>query len=261
MMASRFKTIETAGVPIYFEESDRDTARVVADTVSQTMRIVMDRWALPIPASCRVYVLTTWEAFLSDSVPFWLRLPVWLCRPLWHSRVNRAHELAGGWMLPWPGRPCVGVKTPEQLSKTKLTLGDRLFKPVANSVEKVRHITCHEFTHACSAHLRLPPWLNEGLAMRAVDHLVGHGTVMEETREVAEIDPIAVDSRAYRRISVNDHDTLIRLYAAGYWATRRIDEESPDRLAQLLSKRRPRSELEGICREILGAHLAYGGAV
>ena len=38
---------------------------------------------------------------------------------------------------------------------------------VPNLLEKIQHLTCHELVHACTAHLRLPFWLNEGIAVDA----------------------------------------------------------------------------------------------
>ncbi len=151
--------------------------------------------------------------------------------------------LAGGWSLPWKGRPAVGVKPPELMPNSETSLGARLFVRVEDPMEKVRHFTCHELTHAFTAHLRLPPWLNEGLAMRAVDHMVGRPTVLDETRALVEQDPSTLGTRSYRRLAARDHDALIRLYATGYWITRQIDENDPSELARILETRRPQPEV------------------
>jgi hypothetical protein len=129
---------------------------------------------------------------------------------------------------------------------------------VPDLLEKVRHLTSHEFTHACTAHLKLPPWLNEGLAMRAVDHMVGYPTVLEATRALAHRDLAALDSRSYRRVGPGDQDALIRLYATGYWATRQLEEERPGVLDELLQRRHSVREVTRRVEAALGLSTIEG---
>jgi hypothetical protein len=44
-------------------------------------------------------------------------------------------------------------------------VGEFIFVEEKDTQTNVRHVTCHELTHACSAYLGLPAWLNEGLAV------------------------------------------------------------------------------------------------
>ena len=233
-----YKSIKAAGVPIIYSPEYEQAASAMAGAVVETASILAQRWKLPVPRGCEVHVLTDWEEFLDRTVPRHLRLLFKLTKPLWRARVERTFPLAGGWMMPWRGRPAVGVKPPELLAQSQVGLGDRLFEPVPDLLEKVRHLTSHEFTHACTAHLKLPPWLNEGLAMRTVDHMVGHPTVLEATRALAHSDLATLDSRSYRRVGPGDQDALIRLYATGYWATRQLEEKRPSVLGELLQRRR-----------------------
>ena len=153
-------------------------------------------------------------------------------------RVEQAFDLVGGWTIPWPGRPAVGVKPPELLAPPGSNLGDALFVPVPDPLEKVKHVTCHELTHAFTAHLRLPPWLSEGLAIRAVDHLVGEPTVLPETRTLAETDPSALGSASYRNPGPENRRALLELYASGYWLVRDLEELCPSVLLHGLARRR-----------------------
>lgn len=105
---------------------------------------------------------------------------------------------------------------------------------------------CHEFVHACTAHLRLPFWLNEGIAMRAVDHMAGYPTVLEETRSIVRFDKSVLSSRSYRRLRPSDYDKLIQLYATGYWVTRRLEKENIAILRDLLKRKRPAREITRI---------------
>ena len=239
----KYTEVVAAGLPIFHTTDHGKTAMEMADSVEKTVAILKQRWGLGVPGGCQLRVLTDWHEFIDQTAPALYRGLVKLTMPLWRRRAERAFALAGGWMIPWRGRPVVGVKPPELLRPSESDLGRRLFVPVTDLLEKVRHLTCHELTHACTAHLRLPTWLNEGLAMRAVDHLVGRPTVLEETRTLAEVDPSVLRTRSYRRLAGRDHDALIRLYATGYWVTRNLDEESPDVLTAILQRRRPSREV------------------
>jgi hypothetical protein len=242
--------IEAAGVPIFFPEEHADTAAAMAEAVERTASIVEQRWKLAVPANCEAHVMTGCMEFIDRTTPSHLRFWVKLTQPLWRGRAERAFALAGGWSIPWRRRPVIGVKPPALLAQAEIRLGDRLFVAVPDLLEKVRHLTCHEFTHACTAHLRLPPWLNEGLAMLAVDHMTGTVTVREGTRDLAGMDGIP-SSKAYREVRRRDHDALIRLYAAGYWNTRRLETERPEVLVALLARRHSVSELAEIVSQAL----------
>jgi hypothetical protein len=198
------------------------------------------------------------DEFVDQTVPKSLYHLVNLTKPFWQPRAQRAFTLAGGWMLPCRGCLAVGVKPPELLVRSTSRLGERLFVAVSDPLEKVQHLTCHEFTHACTAHLRLPPWLNEGLAMRTVDHMVGYPTILETTRAMVQFDQSVLSSRAYRRIKPNDYDSLICLYATGYWVTRQLEESHPTTLGELLKRKRSIREITRIVGTTLNTSLVDG---
>ena len=252
--------LEAAGIPVFFTEMHRSVAEAMAETVEKTALVLQNRWGLQSPANCEVHVLTDVSGFIEETAPRRLRLLVALAKPLWRGRAERAFQIAGGWMLPWPGRLAVGVKPPDLLAKSKTELGERLFKPVLDPLEKVRHITCHELTHAWTVHLRFPPWINEGLAMRAVDHMAGNPTVREETSTGATLDPSVLDSKAYRRVSPADHDALLALYSSGYWLTRRLEDHAPGILQELLKRKRPPREVAQIVTAALGSSTSPAGS-
>jgi hypothetical protein len=243
--------LESAGIPIFFQESHRLFGESIVVAVEETARFLQDQWNLRPPADCQVHVLTDVFGFIADTVPRRFRVLVALTKPLWRRRAERAFGIAGGWMLPWPGRMAVGVKPPDLLASPKTRLGERLFEPVSDPTEKARHITCHELTHAFSAHLRLPAWINEGLAMRAVDNVVGYPTVREETSAQVLWNPSALDPRAYRRVNPSDHEALLALYATGYWMTRRLENQAPNTLRDILKHRRSPGEVNRLVSEAL----------
>ena len=52
---------------------------------------------------------------------------------------------------------------------------------------QVQRIACHELVHAYTAHLKLPAWLHEGLAMLTVDRFFERPTVKRESRDLASL--------------------------------------------------------------------------
>ncbi len=229
-------------VPVHHQPVDAHTAAVMAQTATQTQRILATRWALPTPRRCQMFVLTDCREFIDASAPGFYRPLIALSRPLWRARAERIFALAGGWNIPWRGAPAVGVKPPRLLPKDRDSLGARLFQTVDDADEKTRRLTCHELTHAFTAHLRLPAWLNEGLAMRAVDHLISGDSLLAESRQLVSGDATAIDPSAYRKAAA-DSDGLVRFYANAYWRTRALDEAHHDELTELLSQRRSAQQL------------------
>jgi hypothetical protein len=232
--------ITTAGLSVCHEPEDVEAAETVAKAVEDTVDLLHTRWSLSTPIGCRIFVMTGWETFIRESAPMLFRPILVLSKPFWRTRVERIWDVAGGWMLPWGKRSAVGVKPPRLLERSDTRLGERLFVKIAQKTEKVRHLTCHELTHAFTHHLRLPPWLNEGVAMRAVDHLAGEATVLPETRSYVSGRSDILHPRAYRRLLKDGDEAVLRLYATGYWVTRYLDEGAGSALADVLRSRRSR---------------------
>jgi len=258
MMTGKSRIV-AAGAAVFFDATHAEVGREIASTIEGTAVSLGVRWGLKPASRCEAHVLLDWEEFVEDTVPSSYRLLVQLGKPLWRGRAKRTFEVAGGWMLPWPGRLAIGVKPPELLTSPTTELGARLFESVSDPMEKVRHTTCHEYTHACTAHLRLPAWLNEGLAMRAVDHLFGRQTVRQETRGLVVASPSDLAGRAYRRVRAGDAESLLALYATGYWVTRRLEQSEPETLREILTVPRRRSATQDLAGRVLGRSLALWG--
>jgi hypothetical protein len=128
------------------------------------------------------------------------------------------------------------------------SLGERLFEPEEDIKQKVRQVTCHELVHAFTAHLRLPIWLREGLAMVTVDHLVGKATVRSDTLGMLEGSP----GEGQRKHRTTDWEALVRETVRGYWVTRYIAETKPEHLKSLLRERYKHRELEGELAQAYG---------
>ncbi len=246
----------TDGLTLFFEAGEQEAADLIREASEQSARLLRQHWGLPTPEDCRVYVLTAWRPFFFHAAPWPWRILVGLSLPVWSWRASRLWPYAGGWAVRYGRRRAVGVKPPRLMALADRSLGERLFIREDQVSDKVRHVTCHELTHAFTAHLKLPLWLNEGLAMVAVDKLFGRPTVEPETLAALTRSSRPTGPRSYRRVSVKDPDALVYQYIRGYWLTRYLDEAQPGLLKRLLARRSSHRALEGEVAAALGMERA-----
>ena len=229
-----------AGAILFFAEPDRDAAGLIGRAAEEGLRLVRNHWGLAPNGDLRVYVMNSWPDFLFHSTPWSWRILLALTFPFWARRIGRLWQVAGGWTQRYGRRLAVGVKPPRLLLSAERSLGQRVFLPEENVEEKIRHISCHEVTHSCTARLKLPAWLNEGLAMVTVDLLVGKPTVRPETVAALAATPSSSYRRKYPAFSAKAPEEFIRYFVLGYWRVRFLEETRPGLLRKLLAKgRRP----------------------
>jgi hypothetical protein len=234
------------GLTLYFDPQDQAAAQLIGDTCAHSATLMRELWGLETPQDCRVYVMTSWLHFVFHSAPWSWRILLGLTLPLWYRRVKRLWPYAGGWAQRYGRRQAVGIKPPRLLDPelSDRSLGEQLFEQEADLNDKVRHVTCHELAHAFSAHLKLPAWLHEGLAMVTVDRLVGQPTVKAETLQMLKGSAGGARPKGYRNLGVGDKAGLVQHYAQSYWATRYLAEEHPELLRHLLERRYREGALE-----------------
>ena len=233
------------GLTLCFDTTEREAAALIGQACAESVRLIHESWGLDTPADCRVYVMTSWSQFLFHSAPWHWRILLVLSVPLWYGKVNRLWKLAGGWQQQYGRRRAVGVKPPRIRQLADTSIGERIFVQDNSMDGKVRQTTCHELTHAFTAHLRLPMWLNEGMAMVTVDRLAGKPTVKPETVHVLKSASQGAASQGYRKVLRSDADTMVYQVVRGYWLTRYIENTQPDLLRKLLQQRQPHRVLEG----------------
>jgi hypothetical protein len=237
------ETRSIKGLTLFFDAKEQEAAELVDGACEQSIELIHRLWGLETPADCRVYVMTSWPSFLFHSAPWPWRIWLGVTLPLRCARLQKLWGMAGGWTQCYGERRTVGVKPPRLLQAVDNRFRERIFSP--RKVEEwVEHNTCHELVHAFSAHLRLPTWLHEGLAMVTVDQLAGRPTVRAETLEA--LARPATGSRPEEgraRISL-DQEWLIYLAVRGYWVTRYLDETQPALLKKHLERRLPHDVLE-----------------
>jgi hypothetical protein len=246
------ETISVDGLTLFFEANERDAAELIRRAAERSVRLIQECWGLEPPDDCRVYVLTSWLRFVFQSAPWPWRILLAVSLPLWQSRVRRVWRVAGGWMQDYGRRQAVGVKPPRLIELADRSMGDRLFVREDDVSQKVQHITCHELTHAFTARLKLPMWLNEGLAMVTVDRFFGKPTIQAETIEMLGGPSHQASPRRYGGVRAEERDAMLYHVARGYWITRYLEDTQPGLLRGLLSERVSHQALEDKVATALG---------
>jgi hypothetical protein len=232
------------GLTVFFDADERDAAELIGRASAQSAELITRLWGLETPGDCRVYVMTSWFRFLFHSAPPYLWPVLVLLMPFWLGRVRQLWRVAGGWAQRWGRRRAVGVKPPRLMEIADTSIGSRIFVKGENIEEKVENVTCHELVHAFSGHLRLPMWLNEGLAMVTVDRYLEKQTVRGDTLDLVERWTGERDPARYRKMRITSPDAIVYHYARGYWITRYLEETRPELLEELLRRRSGNRRLE-----------------
>jgi hypothetical protein len=236
--------IEISGLRLYFEDIDRQAAEVVSGACERSMQIIRDRWGLKPPGDCQVYLMTSWKGFLRDSAPWTWKIMLALTIPLWYGRISKMWTYAGGWVQRYGRRIAVGIKPPRLIEVSDRSMGELIFFSEEDPLRKLESVTCHELTHAFTSHLKLPMWLNEGLAMVTVDGMVGAPTVRPETLDTLRLSAGQAGMGSYGKLRAGDTQGIVYHTVRGYWITRYIEEVRPGLLKHLLMQRRSHSTLE-----------------
>ena len=174
-------SVRVDALTIHYDPAESRSVELVKDACERSLALLSESWGLQPPPGCSVYIMTSWLRFVFQSAPWHRRVLLALFFPLWCCRARSAWKSAGGWVQGYGQVPAVGIKPPRLIADAERRVGDQLFVRDVDVDDEVRQITCHELTHACSNHLRLPTWLHEGLAMVSVDRLRGRPSVKRET--------------------------------------------------------------------------------
>jgi hypothetical protein len=233
-----------AGMHLFYDAEEQAAARIIAIACERSVRLLRQRWGLAVPEDCRVYVMTSWLGFLFHSAPWHWKAYLALTLPLVARRASHIWPYAGGWSLPFGRRRAVGVKPMRLIQTANRGLGEQIFTKNRDLSETVQTVTCHELVHAFTFHLRLPTWLNEGLATLAMEHYLDRRIVREETLENLLHASLTPTSSATEKLRMDDPQALISQYVRSYWLTRYIEETRPELLKDLLSMRYKKKELE-----------------
>ena len=232
------------GIGLYFESAEKTSAAQLATAVEKSLQAISNTWQLSAPADCRVYLMDSWPRCVFLGAPLTTQIYLGITLPLWYREFKMRWQYAGGWSQRYGARQVVGIKAPRLIIEATETMGESLFVREEDPEQKFLSIVCHELTHACSAQLDLPGWLNEGLAMVSVDRCLQKQTVLPNTIEM--LNTTAGDSTPSERIDLRSQsrEQVILLYVRGYWLTRYLEETHPEFTQELLETTSTAAEYE-----------------
>jgi hypothetical protein len=239
------ETKSVAGLTLFFDTKEKEAAEIIGLACERSVEIISTCWGLEPPSDCRVYVMTSWLRFVLHAPPWPWRVLVGVTLPLWYLRASKLWALAGGWHQQFGERRAVGIKPPRLLQLADKSIGERIFVQETDVQKKVQYNTCHELTHAFTSHLRLPMWLNEGLAIVTVDRFADKPTVQSKTIQALAHPPRNTNPGRYRDLRGELMNDLITYHCIrGYWLTRYLEDTRPNLLKDLLRQRHNHSVLE-----------------
>jgi hypothetical protein len=215
------------------QEPSSKTEVLVREACCQAVDFLQNTWSLKVP-NCHVYITAKWQTIILEQAPslykfmnqasfIFLRNRYKVLDSLW----NRS----AGWFQRH-GKLClIAVKPLHEFEKMNLT-NHPLYTPMS-AEEKFSNTLVHELTHAFTAHLTLPLWLNEGIALLTAERALGYGAVKRET-----LDYLTTPQKgsSYYQLAKLSNEKFFYHYARGYWLTRYLQEQHEDVLRQLLSK-------------------------
>lgn len=222
-------------VTVFFDQSEQDTAGLITDSASQALHLIHAMWGLGSPQDCRIYIMTSWWGFFFQSAPWLWRILLAISFPLWCFRAQRTWPYSAAWTQRYGRRVVIGIKPPRLLEVSDKRVGSLMYVEEKDMKIKIRHLTCHELTHACSAHLKLQPWLNEGLAWVTVDRLLEKQTIRMDTLDMLRRLVPQGSPPSYAKLSRLDAGAIAQNSVLGYWFVQYLEELHPGFLKRLLS--------------------------
>ncbi len=231
---------KTGGIEIIFDQDDRACVDLFAEVCTGGVPLIEKLWGLKTPPGCAVYIMTSWRDFLFRSAAWPRKIAYALVLPVLIPRFRRSWPKIAGWTL--LNQPIIGIKAPGLLAAADTEIGRQIYIREPDLNRKAQMSLCHELAHAFSIHLKLPLWLNEGLAMLTVDRYYEKVTVRSETLKFLEPHPHKRRMLNYRKLMSGDVDSILYSYIRSYWLVRYFELRHPGLLKGLLGKRRNERE-------------------
>jgi hypothetical protein len=222
-------------IAVVYDPGDLETAELISNSVSQTLSLIQTSWGLSAPDRCRIYIMRSWWGFFFQSAPWGWKILLALFFPLWGLRARRTWPYSGAWTQAYMDSIAIGIKPPSLLELSDKSIGASIFTEVKDASLKIRHLTCHELTHACSAHLRLPAWLNEGLAAVTTDRLLGQPTFRPDTLELLRSQKFSRAPLTYRQLSRSGKQAIAYHSVLSYWLVHYLEDVRPGLLMRLFA--------------------------
>ena len=238
------KQITMGNIAVVYHPDEKDTAELIAAACERAIELSKKNWGLESPVECRIFVMTSWLGFVFQSAPWSWKILLGATIPFWAFRARRMWPYSAAWTQKYGRKVAIGVKPPHLLEQSDRSIGTRILVKEEDMTVNVQNVTCHELVHACSAHLRLPAWLNEGIAVFTVDQFSGKQTIRQDTLELVRDFLPKAPPPTYRRLSRMAGDAIAYHGVRGYWLVRYLEERHPGFLRKMFSFPRDAKTIE-----------------
>jgi hypothetical protein len=179
--------------------------------------------------------MNSWMSFMFQSAPVGWRILLAFNLPFWAQRSRRLWEFSAAWTMYYGQRAVIGIKALYLLDDTPQRDGIHLYENEPDPEHKMCHLTCHELTHACAAHLKLPNWLDEGLAELTVDDCMANCTVRTETLDLLRGYSPKTRPPTNPELAMMDGEAMAYHSVRSYWLLKYLQELHPGFLKYNLS--------------------------
>ncbi len=212
-------------IKIACDPTDQAIADLISGACAEALQLIQASWGLGAPQDCWIYVMTSWLRFIFRSAPWPWRILLAVTVPFWSFRARRTWPYSAAWTQRYGKQVAIGIKPPRLLAQSDKSFGVHLFVEEKDMQLNIRRVTCHELVHACSAHLRLPAWLNEGIATVTVDRFAGKRTILTETLNLIRDYQPKTPPPTYRALSRMRGEAFVYHAVRGYWLTGYVEEK------------------------------------
>jgi len=240
------KHVIAGNIKILYNNAGKSSVDLFANACTKSIPVIYETWGLKAPANCKVYIMTSWQSYLFQTLSwaekFFLVVVLPISLPQVYMKMSKSWRLFSGWTV--PSRPNCWIKTLALVNMSSHELRDKVHIQETDPDNIVRLAICHELTHAFSVHLKLPLWLSEGIAMYTTDKFAGKITVKAESLKYLEPNPHKNRSTNYTKLTTGDDDRIAYNYARGYWLTRYLEHNFPGFIRGLLVKRQSKRKIE-----------------
>lgn len=245
-------TKKVGKIKIVYNDKEKKTADLVASACEKSLELAAEDWGLKAPNDCRIYVMTSWQGFILNSTPFRWKIMLFPTMPLWVPRIRRTWPYSAAWTQRYGTRIAIGIKPSRLIQKSDRKIGSIMTEEEKDPDRNIQNVICHELIHACSAHLILPMWLNEGIAILSSEHFAGKPIIRRETLHLIKDYTPKEGPPSYSALSKMETEDIAYQDSRGYWMTRYLDENHPDFLKEMLSMHRYEDEVEQMLAKVLG---------
>lgn len=221
------KTHILSHLDIEFNPAEQETAGWIVSASKEIIPLIAKDWGFGPPADCHFYLMTSPVAFFFRSAPWGWRILLGLSFPLWYPRVNRTWSYSAAWTQSYGRRVAIGVKPPRLWEQSDKSIGLLIYEKEEDVRVKVYHLACHELTHACSARLRMPPWLSEGIATLTVERYLQKRIIRSDTLALVRNQQPKGPPPTYRKLLRMDSQSIASHAVRGYWLVRYLEETRP----------------------------------